>query len=202
MKYQAKDFSSLLGMKGFSDRLLKDHFSLYEGYVTHVNALLEKLGSLREQEALDGAEQAELRRRLGYEFDGMRLHELYFGNLGGEGRPPARGQVREALDASFGSTGKWAAEYRAVGAMRGVGWAILSFDPETGNLANFWVGEHEVGHAAGCTPLLVMDVWEHAFMTDYGTDRGSYIESFLLNVDWKEVERRLSMARSLEASFR
>jgi Fe-Mn family superoxide dismutase len=201
MKYEAKDFSNLIGMKGFSDKLLRDHFGLYKGYVAHTNELLEKLKTLGGEKALDSAEHSELRRRLGWEFDGMRLHELYFGNLGGDGKLPSSGDVKALIDKSFGSTKQWAAEFRAVGSLRGVGWAILYLDPMTDNLANFWVGEHDRGHAAGCTPLVVMDLWEHAFMTDYGTDRASYIESFMANVDWDEVEKRLAVARTMEAAI-
>jgi Fe-Mn family superoxide dismutase len=78
-----------------------------------------------------------------------------------------------------------------VGSLRGAGWAILNLDPASHRLMNFWIDEHDTGHAAGCSPILVMDVWEHAFMTDYGTDRASYIEAFMANVDWKEIEKRL-----------
>ena len=202
MEYQSKDFSSLLGMKGFSDEMLEDHFSLYEGYVSNVNELLAKLKTLGDRGELDSSEHAELRRRLGWEFDGMRLHELYFGNLGGDGKAPSGGELAKRLAFSFSSREKWMKEFKAVGEMRGVGWAMLTFDPAGERLLNLWIDEHDVGHAAGCTPLLVMDVWEHAFMTDYRTDRASYIDAFLQNVDWREVERRLFAARNAEVASR
>jgi Fe-Mn family superoxide dismutase len=202
MEYQSKDFSSLLGMKGFSDEMLEDHFSLYEGYVSNVNELLAKLNTLDDRGELDSSEHAELRRRLGWEFDGMRLHELYFGNLGGDGKAPSGGELAKRFTSSFSSVEKWTKEFKAVGAMRGVGWAVLAFDPAGERLLNLWIDEHDVGHAAGCSPLLVMDVWEHAFMTDYRTDRASYIDAFLRNVDWREVERRLFAARNAEVASR
>jgi superoxide dismutase, Fe-Mn family len=200
MKYQAKDFSSLLGMKGFSDKLLKDHFGLYQGYVNHTNELLDKLAKLGDEGKLGSVEHSELRRRLGWEFDGMRLHELYFGNLGGNSKPPASGDVPKAIQSAFGSHERFLDEFKAVGKLRGVGWAILYLDMESDRLLNLWIDEHDGGHPAGCAPLLVMDLWEHAFMTDYGTDRGSYIESFVANISWKEIEKRLTIARSVEVA--
>ena len=194
MSYEPMDFSELLGMDGFSDELLEDHFKLYQGYVTGINELLERLEEMAADGELKTAEHAELRRRLGWEFDGMRLHELYFGNLGGDGRPPSSGELYDRLSRASGGIDSWLAEFKAVGSMRGVGWAILYFDSAAGRVHNFWIGEHDCGHAVGGTPLLVMDVWEHAFMADYGTNRDEYIEAFLVNVDWRVVEKRLNAA--------
>ena len=194
MSYEPMDFSELLGMDGFSDELLEDHFKLYQGYVTGTNELLERLEEMAADGELKTAEHAELRRRLGWEFDGMRLHELYFGNLGGDGRPPSSGELYDRLSRASGGLDSWLADFKAVGSMRGVGWAILYFDSTAGGVHNFWIGEHDRGHAAGSTPLLVMDVWEHAFMTDYRTNRAEYIEAFLANVDWHVVEERLNAA--------
>ena len=190
MNYKPKDFRRLLGMNGFSDELLEDHFGLYQGYVSNTNDLFDKLRALSDEGA-QSAEFAELKRRLGWEFNGMRLHELYFSNLGGDGRSP-RGLVAGSLERDFGSFEAWASEFRAVGAMRGVGWTILYHDPMADRLMNLWIDEHATYHAAGCTPLLVMDVWEHAFANDYGTDRKSYIHAFMQNVDWSTVEARLT----------
>jgi superoxide dismutase, Fe-Mn family len=194
MSYEAMDFSGILGMDGFSNELLETHFELYRGYVKETNELLHRLESMAKGE-LDSTEHAELRRRLGWEFDGMRLHELYFANLGGDGRPPSSGALYDRLSRASGGLDSCLAEFKAVGSMRGVGWAILYFDSEAGRVHNFWVGEHDCGHLVGGTPLLVMDVWEHAFMTDYGTSRDDYIEAFLANVDWRVVEKRLNAAR-------
>lgn len=201
MTYEAKDFSSILGMKGFSDKLLKDHFGLYQGYVKNTNKLLEKLEKLAKSNDHDTVEYAELSRRLGWEFDGMRLHELYFGNLGGNGGLP-KGDVKDRLANGFGSDEAWLADFKATGSLRGVGWAILYYDKLGDRLLNLWIGEHDAGHAAGCEPLLVMDVWEHAFMTDYGTNRGQYIDAFVENIDWKTVEKRLQAAKASETIIR
>lgn len=195
MPYEATDFSGILGMDGFSNDLLEDHFKLYQGYVNETNELLARLESLAGDGKLESPQHAELRRRLGWEFDGMRLHELYFGNLGGDGRPPSSGALYDRLSRVKGGLDSWLAEFKAVGGIRGVGWAILYFDSASGRVQNFWIGEHDCGHPVAATPLLVMDVWEHAFMTDYGTNRDEYIEAFLANVDWRVVENRLNAAR-------
>lgn len=196
MRYEAKDFSSIKGMKGFSDELLEDHFGLYKGYVSHTNELLDEFETLAKKGDLGSVQHAELRRRLAFEFDGMRLHELYFGNLGGDGKYPA--DVKSMLESGFGSPDRWEEEFRAVGSMRGVGWAILYLDPVAKRPVNFWIDEHHGGHPTGSVPLVVMDVWEHAFMTDYGTDRASYIDAFMGNIDWKVVAKRLGAAAKTE----
>ena len=192
MTYEAIDFSGLLGMDGFSKELLEDHFKLYEGYVTEANALLDQLRSMSDSDR-SSAEHSELRRRLGWELNGMRLHELYFGNLGGDGRPPASGDLYKLIAGRRGGFDSWLADFKSVGKMRGVGWAIFYLD-SGGRAENFWIGEHDVGHPAGATPLLVMDVWEHAYMTDYRTNRDEYIEAFLANVEWRVVGERFAAA--------
>ncbi len=128
MSYEAMDFSGLVGMDGFSKELLEDHFQLYEGYVTETNALLDQLKGVSPSER-SSAEHAELRRRLGWEFNGMRLHELYFGNLGGDGRPPTSGELGKLLAKGRGGFDAWLSEFKSVGKIRGVGWAIFYVDP-------------------------------------------------------------------------
>lgn len=185
--YSAKDFSRLKGMPGFSDRALDLHFTLYQGYVKNTNDLLETLSKI----APNTPAYAEMKRRLGWEFDGMRLHELYFGNLGGNGQLAPDSKIAKRLVEQFGSLENWSADFRATGAMRGIGWVVLYEDPTNGRLINVWINEHDVGHLAGGRPLLIMDVFEHAFIPDYGLKRADYIEAFFKNIDWKAVESRL-----------
>jgi Fe-Mn family superoxide dismutase len=185
--YSPKDFSRLKGMPGFSDQALDLHFTLYQGYVKNTNALLENLSKI----AANTPAYAEMKRRLGWEFDGMRLHELYFGNLGGKGQIPADSTIAKLLNEQFGSFENWANDFKATGAMRGIGWVVLYEDPVNGRLLNIWINEHDVGHLAGGKPLLVMDVFEHAYMPDYGLKRGEYIEAFFKNIDWQAVNSRL-----------
>ncbi|MEM3030723.1 MAG: Fe-Mn family superoxide dismutase [Candidatus Micrarchaeia archaeon] len=187
MAYEAKNFEHLLGTKGFSDALLKNHFTLYQGYVANANKLADVLASL----APGTPEYAELKRRFGWEFNGMRLHELYFGNMAKGGKKLEAGaRLAKKIVEDFGSLESWEKDFKGVGGMRGIGWAILYYDREAGRLFNTWIGEHDVGHLAGCAPLLVMDVFEHAYMLDYGLRRADYIAAFFEAIDWSAVEKR------------
>ena len=205
MRYNARHFD-LSGLKGISDATLEQHFKLYEGYVTQTNALNAKLAELVKDGGVDEKhmlEYSEMKRRLAFEYNGMVLHEHYFGNLRKHGdRAPARGSsFRETVDASWGSYQKWEADFTSVGKMRGVGWAVCCQDPATGHLINQWIEMHESGHIAGFVPILVMDVWEHAFILDYAVkDRPKYIEAFFSNVDWRAVESRLARRRQAAAA--
>jgi Fe-Mn family superoxide dismutase len=191
MAYTAKDYAKILGMAGFSDTLLKNHFTLYQGYVTNTNKVLNALAAMLKEGKTGTPEFAELKRRLGWEFNGMRLHEFYFENLGGKAAIDPSGKLAKKMAESFGGTEAWEKDFRAVGAMRGIGWAVLYQDAANGQLINFWINEHDAGHPAGGRPLLIMDVFEHAFMIDYGLKRADYIESFFKNIDWQAVEARL-----------
>ena len=191
MAYIAKDYSKLLGMERFSDTLLKNHFTLYQGYVTNTNKLIDILNQMLKEGKVGTPEFAELKRRFGWEFNGMRLHEYYFENLGGKEGLEKTGKLFKKISEEFGSFEVWEKEFKGVGAMRGIGWAVLYQDSLTGRLINFWINEHDVGHPAGCTPILILDVFEHAFMIDYGLKRAEYLEAFFKNIHWKAVEARL-----------
>jgi len=191
MSYTAKDYAKLLGMPGFGETLLKNHFTLYQGYVTNTNKVLDALDQLVKEGKTATPEFAELKRRLGWEFNGMRLHEYYFENLGGKAPLDKNGKLAKKLAESFGSYEAWEKDFKGTGAMRGIGWAVLYQDPANGRLLNFWINEHDVAHPAGGTPILIMDVFEHAFMLDFGLKRADYIEAFFKNIDWKAVEARL-----------
>jgi len=191
MAYTAKEYSKLIGMAGFSETLLKNHFMLYQGYVTNTNKVLDALAGLLKEAKTAAPEFAELKRRLGWEFDGMRLHEYYFENLGGKAALDLNGKLGKKIVESFGSYEAWEKDFKAVGTMRGIGWAVLYQDVTNGQLINFWINEHDGGHPAGCQPILIMDVFEHAYMIDYGLKRADYIEAFFKNIDWKAAEARL-----------
>jgi Fe-Mn family superoxide dismutase len=189
--YALKDYSRLLGMEGFSEKLLKNHFTLYQGYVTNTNKLLDTLNQMLRDGKASSPEYAELKRRLGWEFNGMRLHEFYFENLGGKGGLDRTGKLFKKISEDFGSYETWEKDFKATGMMRGIGWTVLYQDQISGRLINLWINEHDVGHPAGCTPILILDVFEHAFMIDYGLKRAEYIEAFFKNIHWKTVESRL-----------
>ena len=124
----------------------------------------------------------------------MVLHEYYFGNLtqNGDGDPGQGSAFRRAAEASFGRYDICKADFSGIGKIRGVGWAICYQDPANGRLSNHWITLHEVGNVSGFTPLLVMDVWEHAFLLDYKpAERPKYVEAFFANVNWRVVEERM-----------
>jgi Fe-Mn family superoxide dismutase len=184
----------LAGLQGISDNTLQVHFGLYEGYVKNTNLLNEQISELVKSGQAGGANPhfAELSRRLGFEYNGMRLHEYYFGNMTKHAGGSPDADLKDALVPSFGDFDTWKKDFAAVGAMRGVGWAIAYQDPWTGYISNHWVSLHEDGNVAGFEPILVMDVWEHAFLLDYKpAERAKYIEAFFSNVDWTVVKDRL-----------
>ena len=187
----AAEYPRLSGMAGFSSQLISTHIKLYQGYVSNTNALSEKLAALLADGKERTPEYAELKRRFGWEFDGMRLHELYFGNLGAAGTMIKGAPIFEKIEANFGSYEAWKKDFTATGAMRGIGWVILYQDGESGRLFNAWIGEHDGGHLAGARPLLVLDVFEHAYMADFQLDRGTYIKAFFEALDWAVVGKRI-----------
>jgi Fe-Mn family superoxide dismutase len=191
MAYVAKDFALLLGMPGFSDTLLKNHFTLYQGYVNNTNKVMELLAGMVKAGQEATPEFAELKRRLGWEFNGMRLHELYFANLGGDGDVARAPNLMKKKAEQFGDVATCAKDFKATASMRGIGWVIMYQDIESGLLFNQWINEHDGGHPAGGNPILVLDVFEHAFITDYGLKRADYLEAFFKNVKWDLVEKRL-----------
>jgi len=191
MKYEAKNFQHLLGLKGFSDNALNTHFALYQGYVNNTNKILEKLELLANEGKTDSIEYAELQRRFGWEFNGMRLHEYYFESLSKEAKALSQdSNLNKKIEKDFGSFENWKKLFQSTAALRGIGWAILYYDYKQDRLLNVWIGEHDGGHLAGCVPLLNIDVFEHAYMIDYGTKRLDYINAFMEVVDWELIERR------------
>ncbi len=196
--YNVKPFD-LHGLVGISDRTLEMHLKLYEGYVKGANQLTTQIGEMLKDGRIDQEEMpaySELTRRLGFEYNGMVLHEYYFGNLRKDrAKKPDQGSAFvEAAKDSFGTYDMWKLDFSSVGMLRGVGWAVCSLNPASGRLSNYWISLHEHGHVAGFIPILVMDVWEHAYLLDYKpAERASYIEAFFSNIDWKSVEKRLQL---------
>jgi superoxide dismutase, Fe-Mn family len=194
-KYTPKTFPHLKGLKGISDGLLETHLKLYEGYVNRTNKVTETLLGMAKEKQAAGSNPAyaEMSRRMGFEYNGMVLHEYYFSNLKpgtGEAGPSAK--LKAALEASFTSYDIWLADFKAIATMPGIGWAITYQNPENGWLSNHWVTLHEEGNPAGFKPVLVMDAWEHAFVPDYkATERAKYVDAYFTNIDWATVESRL-----------
>jgi Fe-Mn family superoxide dismutase len=191
MVYKSNDYSRLLGTAGFSDLLLKNHFTLYEGYVTNVNKLIDLLKTTE-----PGTPQyAEMKRRFGWEFNGMRLHDYYFGCMTkGGSKLNVSSKLMKQIVQDFGSYEAWEKDFKGTGSSRGIGWAILAFDKKEKRLFNIWVNEHDFGHLAGAAILLTLDVFEHAYMVDYGLKKADYIVAFMNAVDWKAVENNFDSA--------
>ena len=198
LTYTPKKFD-LAGLQGISDNTLQVHFGLYEGYVKNTNLLTEQLSEQTRagKAAGDDPHFAELTRRLGFEYNGMVLHEYYFGNMTKSAGGSPTSALQDAVAATHGDFDTWKKDFTAIGGMRGVGWAIAYYNPHAQRISNHWITLHEVGNVSGFIPLLVMDVWEHAFLLDYKpAERSKYIEAFFSNVDWNVVQQRLDAAKS------
>jgi len=187
MTYETKNYDNLIGIPGLSEHLLRNHFSLYQGYVNNTNKLLGMLTEF----AKDGVGHSELKRRFGWEWNGMRLHEYYFENLSKEKlQLDADSNLYKKIVEDFESYENWQNDFKAVGALRGIGWVILYYDPNGNRLFNAWINEHDTGHLSGTKPILIMDVFEHAYMLDYGIKKGDYIETFFKLIKWEIVNNR------------
>lgn len=187
--YEAKNYSSLLKMEGFSEEAMRIHIALYQGYVKNATSLAKQIEEMARKGEGSSYSFGALKRRFAWEFDGMRLHELYFDQfIEGAGKiSPQDLPIVQAIKKQFGSMEEWKRSFIATGMMRGIGWAVLYYDPETKSLINCWINEHDVGHLAGGAPLLVMDVFEHAYMLQYGLDRAAYIQAFFSHLNWDVV---------------
>lgn len=200
--YQVRQELKPKEVEGLSERLLDEHWKLYEGYVTNTNLLNKLIWDVLESGAeLNNARSSELQRRLGFEYNGMVLHEYYFGAMKhGGGRPAA--SLDNKLKEDFGGFDRWRKQFMEIGKFRGAGWVVLSYDPLLKRLHNFWITDHENGNVAGFQPVLVMDVWEHAFVLDFGASaapgagRAAYLETYFRNIDWDVVTERWENARS------
>lgn len=189
--YKAKNFEYLLGKtKGFDESLLKMHFKLYEGYVNNANLVMQKIQNLALQNQNRAPEFAALKRILGWEFNGMLLHEYYFENLSSSEFLKSDDPLLMKMTHDFGSYAQWKADFISTGLMRGIGWVVAYIEPKNGQLINEWINEHDLGHLAGGTPILIMDVFEHAYITQFGLDRSKYIDLFFENVNWEKASER------------
>lgn len=195
--FYAKNFDYLLGKTpGIDKNLLEMHFKLYQGYVNNTNSLALELQNLEAAGKSRSFEYGALKRRFGWEYDGMILHELYFSNMGYTTKLSSRDLLYQHIVRDFGSFDAWLSDFKATGLIRGIGWVVLYKDPIEGRLFNVWINEHPTNHLAGGEPILVLDVWEHAYLTQYGLDRAAYIDAFIKNINWDVVSRRYSSSRS------
>jgi Fe-Mn family superoxide dismutase len=197
MTYTARTFN-LPELKGLSQKQIEVHLALYEGYVKHTNLIMEKIAKLKAEDAEGNAYLInELRRRLGFEFDGMRMHEYYFEQFEGEKGGNPESALAKAAAEKYGGGEAFIAHIKEVAGTRGIGWTIVYYDPTGKTLHTAWVDDHQLGQLAGLPIILALDMWEHAYMVDYvPADKKSYVEAFLDNVNWAMIEERFAKAQA------
>jgi Fe-Mn family superoxide dismutase len=179
-------------LKGISQKNIEEHLKLYGGYVKNANLILDEI----KKNTVGDYALAEMQRRFSFEFNGMVNHEYYFESfLGGPSPLSDKNPLRAALEKEWGSFDAWLARFKTVAATRGIGWAMLYFDPLTKRLLNAWVDEQHLGQLNGCKTLLALDMWEHAYVADYQpSGKKQYIEDFLANLNWNMVEKNFANA--------
>lgn len=179
-------------LDGISDDTLSNHINLYNGYVNEVNLIKERIDAYSQEPESDTFAIAEIQRRLGFEFGGMRNHEYYFTQLEGGPKELPDGVLKEKLVFQWGSVDNWYNRFVEIALIRGVGWAMLYHDPHTDQLIQTWVDEQHIGHLADLDIILALDMWEHAYLRDYlSHEKNYYIDAFFANLNWEVVSGRL-----------
>lgn len=193
--YEAKTFT-LPALDGISQKSIEEHLGLYQGYVKNLNAISAKLVEYAADSEKNAHALSELIRRKSFEFDGMRLHELYFEQFEDGATPLGASPLADALKAEYHEY--FQQYFTAIGNMRGPGWAILAYDPIGKRFMTGFAGEQHQGHFATLPIILALDVWEHAFLLDYGAQgKAKYIEAFFKNLNWNVIaERYAQVAKS------
>lgn len=188
-KFEEKKFN-IGELKGISAKNIQEHLKLYSGYVNHSNLVLEKINELSENAEANMGLISGLQRRFGFEYNGMRNHEVYFDSLSGKANILAEdSKLREEIVKEWGSFEKWLLLFKAIATTRGIGWAILYFDKKENKLLNAWIDEQHLGQLQDCTLILALDMWEHAYLFDYlPSDKKKYIEAFFENLNWSIIE--------------
>ncbi len=197
-KYEVQTFN-LPSLDGISQKQIDVHLGLYQGYVKHINLLREQIHDLESQDTEKYAFAIEsVRRRMGFEFNGMRMHEFYFPQWeGGPTSEPSGSGLEKALSEKYGSWQSFIAHFKKVGMSRGSGWCTLAWDPMGQTPHVWWTVDHELGTLADVKVLLAMDMWEHAYMVDYApAEKAKHIEAFLKNINWEVVIKRLAQAQA------
>ncbi len=184
-------------LNGISQKTIEEHVKLYEGYVKNANLILEKIGEYMADSEKNAYVIGELQRRFAFEFCGMRNHEYYFHAF--EGGPAALGEsseLKKTIEAQAPSFDMWLAGFKALALTRGIGWAILAWDPVAQQLTHSWVDEQHLGQLTGIRPVLMLDMWEHSYLMDYTPgEKKKYVEAFFQNLNWNVIEENFKQAR-------
>ena len=191
MHYEAKTFA-IPELTGISQETIDLHLGLYQGYVKHVNLINDKIKAFGADPENNSYAIAEMQRRLGFEFGGMRNHEYYFTQF--EGGPEALrdGKLKEMIEKQWGSFENWHKEFVNIAMTRGVGWAMLYIDRSTDQLVHTWVDEQHLGQLADLDIVLALDMWEHSFMRDYlPSAKKDYVTAFFNNLNCDVVAGRV-----------
>ena len=177
-------------LKGISKKSIEEHLKLYAGYVKHANLIFSKIEEMKQDSEKNAYALGELQRRFSFEFNGMRNHEYYFRSLEGGAKPLSdSGELKKAIVAQFGSFDAWLAMFKAIALTRGIGWAVLYYDPIVKKLVHAWVDEQHLGQLNGCQMILAIDMWEHSFVFDYQpSGKKQYVEDFFANLNWEVIE--------------
>lgn len=183
-------------LKGISKKTIEEHLKLYAGYVKHTNLIRSKTEEMKSDSEKNAYPLGEINRRFGFEFDGMRNHEVYFGSLEGGAKPfNPKSKFGEALASNFGSFDAWLASFKALALTRGIGWAMLYYDPESDQLINTWIDEQHLGQLQGCILILGLDMWEHSYVADYQpSGKKQYVEDFFANINWDVIDNNYTNA--------
>jgi Fe-Mn family superoxide dismutase len=191
MKYEPLTFT-IGELEGISKDTIDGHLGLYQGYVKHVNLIREKIDAYSHDPDSNAYAIAEMQRRLGFEFGGMRNHEYYFAQLEGGATPLPDGPLKEKIEYQWGSFDTWLARFKEMAKTRGVGWVMLYHDPHTDQLVQTWVDEQHIGQLADLDIILALDMWEHSYMRDYpASEKGAYVDAFFKNLNWEVVSSRM-----------
>jgi Fe-Mn family superoxide dismutase len=181
-------------LDGISSKTTEEHLKLYAGYVKHANLIIDKIKELSADAEGNAYVIGELQRRFGFEFDGIRNHEYFFEQFeGGPSEIPMDGKLTAACAAEWGSFDVAYARFKALALTRGIGWAIMYYDPTTKRLMNAWVDEQHLGHLTGLNVVLALDMWEHSYLFDYiPSEKKKYVEAFFKNINGKKIEERFA----------
>lgn len=194
--FTPKDFT-LGELKGFSPKAIEEHLKLYKAYVNNANLVLNKIKECEKDLVANAYVLSELHRRFAFEFGGVRNHEYYFASLsGGAADLPVDSKLKEAIEKSGTTFEAWLMNFKALAMTRGIGWAMLYYDKETGQLLSQWVDEQHLGHLVRASPVLCLDMWEHAYLFDYiPAEKKNYVEAFFANLNWQVIEDNFVKAK-------
>jgi Fe-Mn family superoxide dismutase len=187
-KFEEKKFN-IPELKGLSKKSIEEHLKLYSGYVKNANLILEKVEELKKDSEKNAYALGEIMRRFGFEYNGMRNHEIYFASFEGGGKASAPGSaLQKQFEADFGGPQVWFAEFSNLALTRGIGWAILYYDRKDKRLLNAWIDEQHLGQLQDCAPILALDMWEHSFVFDYQpSGKKAYVQDFFGNINWETI---------------